>query len=95
VNATMELAPARVSCDCGCGRLFQPTRPWHRFFNDACRVRAERAMRPRAVPDTTPAVFYGLADPCVCDRAIPEWWPGLGLMCFKCCRRLTRRQRAA
>jgi hypothetical protein len=37
----------RVTCACGCGRTFKPTRAGHVFYDDACRQRHHRNGRAR------------------------------------------------
>ena len=55
VSATEETAVVReaareeISCACGCGGKFEPSKPWHRFFSEACRRRnwRDRWLRRR------------------------------------------------
>ncbi len=55
VSATQETAVVReaareeISCACGCGRKFEPSKPWHRFSSEACRRRnwRDRWLRRR------------------------------------------------
>jgi len=32
--------PIEVPCACGCGRKVTPTRKWHKYFEDSCRLKA-------------------------------------------------------
>ena len=50
------------SCD-GCGKAFQPPRPWSRFCSPACRLRAHRELAERNRPLSTAAIPHPSALP--------------------------------
>ncbi len=44
-----ERIERQVICACGCGRTFEPNKPWHKFFSKACRSKnwRDRWLRRR------------------------------------------------
>ena len=36
---------AKVLCGCGCGKSIDPTRPWHKYASDKCRLKAWKSER--------------------------------------------------
>lgn len=39
----------KITCACGCGKLFRPKRPWQLFKTDRCRMRYWNRLRAARV----------------------------------------------